>query len=436
MHKPWAVVYKFLLLGNYMLMDHSLLYVILAVILCFMMTWGVGANDLANVMSTTMGSKAVTVKQAMLIAVFFEFAGAFFGGAGVTETMRDGIINTSLLADQPLILIEGMLGVLLACTIWMNLASYLGVPVSITNALVGSMVGFGSLVLGTDAVHWNQVSHIAIGWITSPLIAGITGYGLFISIQQTIFVKNDILARAKFYVPIYLFLVGSILSFITVFKGLAHFNVHLNFHQNVMVAIGCSITITIIGVIFIKRIPETLPMGRRDSFVQVEKYFAVLMAMTACAMAFAHGSNDVALAVGPLSIVHSLVLHANQPLDVTSYPSWIILLGCVGVISGLLMYGRKVIETVGSSITALTPSRAFAATLAAATTVVVATSLGIPVSATQTLVGAVLGVGLARGIGALNLIVIRNIFTSWILTLPAASLLTIISYKILHAVIG
>ena len=417
-------------------MDHSTLYIIIAVILCFMMTWGVGANDLANVMSTTMGSKAVTVRQAMIIAVIFEFAGAFLGGSGVTETMRDGIINTSQLADQPIVLIEGMLGVLLACTIWMNLASYLGVPVSITNALVGSMVGFGSLVLGKDAIHWNQVSHIAIGWVTSPLISGITAYGLFISIQQSIFVKPDPLERAKLYVPVYLFLVGCILSFITVFKGLNHFDIHLNFKQNLAVSLASSITITILGIIIIKRIPEYAQIRRRERFLQVEKYFAVLMAMTACAMAFAHGSNDVALAVGPLTIVHSLVMHSHQALDTIGYPSWIILFGCVGVISGLLMYGRKVIETVGSSITALTPSRAFAATLAAATTVVVATSLGIPVSATQTLVGAVLGVGLARGIGALNMIVIRNIFTSWILTLPAASLLTILSYKVLHAILG
>lgn len=417
-------------------MDYSVIYLVVAVILCFLMTWGVGANDLANVMSTTMGSKAVTVKQAMLIAIIFEFAGAFLGGNGVTETMRDGIINTSQLSNQPLILIEGMLGVLFACTIWMNLASYLGVPVSITNALVGSMVGFGTMVLGPDAIHWNQVSHIAIGWVTSPIISGITAYALFISIQQTIFVKNNPLAKAKLYIPIYLFLIGSILSFITVFKGLNHFNIHLNFKQNLAVTLATSIIITIIGMIIIKRIPENPKIRRRERFVQVEKYFAVLMAMTACAMAFAHGSNDVALAVGPLTIVHSLVMHSHQVFDANNYPSWIILLGCIGVITGLLMYGRKVIETVGSSITALTPSRAFAATLSAATTVVVATSTGIPVSATQTLVGAVLGVGLARGIGALNLIVIRNIFMSWILTLPAASILTILSYKLLHAILS
>lgn len=417
-------------------MDYSIIYLFAAIVLCFLMTWGVGANDLANVMSTTMGSKAVTVRQAMLIAIVFEFAGAFLGGNGVTETMRDGIINTSQLSNEPLILIEGMLGVLFACTIWMNLASYLGVPVSITNALVGSMVGFGAMVLGPDAIHWNQVGHIAIGWVTSPMISGITAYALFISIQQTIFVKRNPLAKAKLYIPIYLFLIGSILSFITVFKGLNHFNIHLNFKQDLAVTLATSILITIIGMIFIKRIPENPKIRRRERFIQVEKYFAVLMAMTACAMAFAHGSNDVALAVGPLTIVYSLVMNANQVFDANNYPAWIILFGCVGVISGLLMYGRKVIETVGSAITALTPSRAFAATLAAATTVVVATSTGIPVSATQTLVGAVLGVGLARGIGALNLIVIRNIFMSWVLTLPAASILTILSYKVLHAFLG
>lgn len=416
-------------------MDYSYLLLFCAIALCFLMTWGVGANDLANVMSTTMGSKAVTAKQAMLIAIVFEFAGAFLGGSDVTETMRDGIITSSELLNQPIIVIEGMLAILFACTVWMNLASYFGFPVSITNALVGSMVGFGSVVLGKDAIHWQQVSHIAIGWVTSPLISGITAYILFSSIQQTIFIKSNPLQRAKFYIPIYLFLVGTVLSFITVFKGLNHFGIHLNLKQNLSVTIISSLLVTFIGLFFIKQIREIPKIRRRERFLQVEKYFAVLMALTACAMVFAHGSNDVALAVGPLTVIYSLLTHPNQPLAINNYPSWIIFLGCFGVVSGLLMYGRKVIETVGSSITTLTPSRAFAATLAAATTVVVATSTGIPVSATQTLVGAVLGVGLARGIGALNLIVIRNIFMSWVLTLPVASLLTILIYKLLHYLI-
>jgi PiT family inorganic phosphate transporter len=277
-------------------MTLTLILFILGIIFCFLMTWGVGANDLANVMSTTMGSKAVTVRQAIIISIIFEFAGAFLGGGGVTETMRDGIINTSELGNDPLILIEGMLSLLIACTIWMNLASFIGVPVSITNALVGSMVGFGTVVLGVNAVHWHQVSHIAIGWVTSPLISGITAYLLFLSIQQTIFIQSDPLQKAKQYIPIYLFLVGSVLSYITVFKGLNHFHIHLDLKQDLIVTLVSSVILTIVGLAIIKRIPEYHNFRRKDKFTQVEKYFAILMGMTACAMVFAHGANDVSLA--------------------------------------------------------------------------------------------------------------------------------------------
>ncbi|OGV49618.1 MAG: phosphate permease [Legionellales bacterium RIFCSPHIGHO2_12_FULL_42_9] len=412
-------------------MTYSLLLFGIAVILCFLMNWGVGANDLANVMSTTMGSKSVSVRQAMIIACIFELAGAFLGGTGVTETMRNGIININQLASTPDLIVNGMLSVLLSCTIWMNLASYLAVPVSITNALVGSMVGFGYVVLGSDAIHWEQVTHIAIGWVTSPLIAGSTAYLLFITIQQSIFIKSDPLNKIKLYIPIYLLLVGSVLAFSTVFKGLNNFNLHLSLAKSIFITLIASALIALVGIFLIKNIPDGPKIRRHERFIQVEKYFSVLMAMTACAMVFAHGSNDIALAVGPLSIIYNFVINPGQDFVANNYPSWIILLGCSGAILGFLAYGRKVIQTVGSSITALTPSRAFAATLASATTVVVATSVGIPVSATQTLVGAVLGVGLARGIGALNLTVIRNIFTSWVLTLPIVSLLTIISYRLL-----
>jgi len=405
--------------------------ILLAIILCFLMTWGVGANDLANVMSTTMGSKAVTVRTAIAIAIVFEFAGAFLGGAHVVETMKDGIINTQLLTDQPQIMILGMLSVLTACTIWMNLASFFGVPVSITNALVGSVVGYGALALGTDAVHWSQVSHIAIGWITSPLIAGLTSYALFISIQSTIFVAPDPLRRAEWMMPIYLFITGLVLAYMIILKGLTHFNIHYSFLMGLMISFTCSGIITLIGIIILYRLPEKNLQKRRERFDQVEKYFAILMAMTACIMVFAHGSNDVALATSPLNQIFSYSKTKMVFFDAKHLTSITLLFGCVGVVAGFMIYGRKVIETVGSGITALTPSRAFAATLSAATTVIIANTLGLPVSATQTLVGAVLGVGLARGIGALNLVVIRNIFMSWIITLPAASLMSLIIFKLL-----
>lgn len=406
--------------------------IIIGIILCFFMNYGVGANDLANVMSTSMGSKSINVRQAVIIAIVFEFAGAFLGGTSVTETMRDHIINMSALNGNPYILIQGMLSILLACTIWMNLASFFGLPISITNALVGSMVGFGSIVLGSTAIHWNKVITIAVSWITSPLIAGSASFILFSSMQILIFIKPDPLQKAKRYIPCYLFLLGVVLSFITIHKGLNHFNFHFTFYQNFLITIVFSFVLTLIGYIWLRKMPEKNLVRRHERFMQIEKYFAYLMVLTTCVMVFAHGSNDVALAVAPLSIIHTLITHPEAHNMPNSYPSWIISLGCIGVICGFLIYGKKVIETVGSSITMLTPSRAFAATLAAATTVVVATSTGIPVSATQTLVGAVLGVGLARGIGALNLIVIRNIFMSWVFTLPAASFLTIVIYVVIH----
>lgn len=414
------------------MIEYTSLLLPIACVLCLLMTWGVGANDLANVMSTAIGSRSISIRQAIFIAIIFEFAGAFLGGSGVTETMRDGIINTSPLTTHPLILIQGMLSVLLSCTIWMNLASFMGIPISITNALVGAMVGFGGVVLGPASVEWHQVLRIAISWFTSPFIAGLFSYGLFISLQNSIFIQTDPLKRAQKILPIYLFLVGTVLSFITVFKGLSHFHLHFTLLQNLCITLLASLTVTGIGTLWMRRMHLPASSRRHDRFIHLEKYFSLLMALTACAMVFAHGSNDVALAVGPLSIVYSLSLHANEPMTASNYPVWITLLGCGGVITGFLMYGKHVIETVGSNITALTPSRAFAATFAAASTVVFSTSTGIPVSATQTLVGAVLGVGLARGIGALNLIMIRNIILSWVITLPAVSLLTILLYALIQ----
>lgn len=402
-----------------------------ALLFCFLMTWGVGANDLANVMSTTMGSKAITARQALIIAIVFEFLGAFLGGHGVTETLRDGIIDVSLLGDHPKVLIEGMLALLLAGTIWMNLASYFGLPVSITNAIVGSMVGFGATIFGLDAIHWIQVGYIVTSWVTSPMIAGIIAYILMISIQRLIFGSRDPIQKARRFMPFYLFLIGLVLSFITVFKGISHFGIELSLKYDLLIIVLAGSSITVIGMQVIQRIPVPKGVKRRETFKIVEKQFAFLMALTTCIMVFAHGANDVSLAVAPLTIIFSVIKHGLN-YDSETFPAWITLLGCIGVIGGLIFYGRKVIETVGSSITALTPSRAFAATLSAATTVVVSTSTGIPVSATQTLVGAVLGVGLARGIGALNLVVIRNIFMSWMLTLPASSILTIACYYLIR----
>jgi len=412
-------------------MDMGLLSILLACCFGFLMAWGVGANDLANIMSTTMGSKAITVRQAILIAIIFEFAGAFIGGMQVSDTVRNGIINMSHFTLQPNLLVDGMLAVLLAGTSWMLLASVLGLPVSITHTIIGAIVGFGSIVLGLDAVHWQTVLWIAATWITSPILSGILAFLLFTLLQMLILTRLGPFYHAKRYAPFLLFLIGVAMSTASILRGLSHLGFHITWIDGTFFTLGIGLLVAFTGSMLINRITQNPYGSRHNEFAEVERIFSILMFFTACAMVFAHGSNDVAIAVGPIAAVVALVKNHGLVFN-QAPPLWIPFMVCTGVVTGLLMYGRNVMATVGKGITSLTPSRAFAATLAAAFTVVIATGTGIPVSTTQTLVGGVLGVGLARGIGALNMLVVRNIFMSWLITLPAAALFSILYFYLLH----
>jgi PiT family inorganic phosphate transporter len=411
--------------------EFNIIFLGSACVIGFLMTWGVGANDLANIMSTTMASKAITVWQAMLIAVIFEFAGAFLGGVHVTNTIRSGIINTTLFTNYPGILVYGMLAVLLASMVWILLASYVGMPVSITNTIVGALVGFGAIVLGLHAVHWATVGFIALSWVCTPLVAGVGSYWLFILVRRSILSARDPIINSRRYLPFYFFIVGMVLSIMTVLKDLIRFGYHPNGWQQFLVVIITSLIVMVIGCFLCNRVSLPENPRRSQRFEHVEKKFGILMAFTACAMVFAHGSNDVAIAVGPVAAIHSILIHNGSLLMQETVPLWIMFMGCMGVVLGLFMYGHKVIATVGRGITSLTPSRAFSATLAAAIAVIISTSSGIPVSATQTLVGGIFGVGIARGIGALNLNVIRNIFLSWFVTVPAAAMLAIFFFDVM-----
>lgn len=416
-------------------MNEGLLLVSLACIIGLWMCWGIGANDLANIMSTALGSKAVSIRTAIIIAIIFELLGAFLGGSRVTDTIRGNIINIHALEHTPHLFIYSMLSVLLAGAVWITCASCLGIPVSITNAIIGAIVGVGSLMFGIHAIHWQTVGWIAVSWVSSPTIAGVVAYLLFSAIKRSILgVANPALA-ARYYIPLYLLLVGFVLAMMTALKALDHFYPDAKHIVGVLVVILTTIVVYIIGIYMMRHIKRRAKRNRHLQFQYIESLFSVLMGFTACAMVFAHGSNDVAIAVGPISGIISMVYPGYTMHNGFLFLS-MMLLGCMGVIAGLLMYGRKVIATVGSHITALTPSRAFAATLAAASTVVVSTGTGIPVSATQTLVGAVFGVGLARGIGALNLAVIRNIFMSWIITIPVAAGLACLFFYLLRLSLG
>lgn len=418
-------------------MDHATLYMVLAVFFGFIMAWGVGANDVANAMGTAVGSRALTLFQAVIIATIFESLGALLAGGEVTTTIRSGIIDASVLSNSPDILVQGMLASLLAAGSWLVVASIFGWPVSTTHSIVGAILGFGLVVLGVNAIYWHNVFNIASSWVVTPIIAGVLSFALFRSVQVLIFETESPIHNARIYVPIYVFIVTMMVSMITILKGLAHVGLALSGISAVLISLALGVVASMVSIFMIKQLHINAARdGGVINFTVLEKIFGVLMAITACSMAFAHGSNDVANAIGPLAAVVSIVKHGGDIGQNSTVPVWILALGAVGIVSGLIIYGHRVIATIGSEITQLTPSRGFAAQLATASTVVFASGLGLPVSTTQTLVGAILGIGFARGMGALNVSVIRNIFLSWIVTLPAGAVLAIIYYYLIHISVG
>ena len=414
-------------------MEHGVVLLVLAGIFGLLMAWGIGANDVANAMGTSVGSRALTIRQAVLIAAVFEFSGAVLAGGQVTQTIRKGIIDTSMLAATPELLVYGMLASLLAAGIWLIVASYFGWPVSTTHSIVGAIVGFGAIGVGADVVNWGKVGTIVMSWVTSPVLAAILSYLLFWTVRRSILEKPDPFANAKRYVPFYIFLVGFIIALVTLLKGLKHVGMPFSIGESYALAAGFGVCLGILGYFIIRRITPSPQPEQGFHFASTERVFAVLMIITACAMAFAHGSNDVANAIGPLAAVVAIVQSGGEIAQKSALPIWVLFIGALGIVAGLAMYGHRVMATVGSGITQLTPSHGFAATLAAATTVVVASGTGLPISTTHTLVGAVLGVGLARGIAAINLQMVGKIFASWIITLPAGAILSIVFFFLLKA---
>ena len=408
---------------------------ILTVCFGFFMAWGVGANDVANAMGTSVGAKAITIKQAILIAMVFEFAGAYLAGGEVTSTIRKGIIDPELLSSEPELLVYGMMSALLAAGIWLFVATTYGWPVSTTHSIVGAIVGFASVGISVDAVNWGKVANIAASWVVSPVLAGTVAFFLYMSVRRFVFDTKDPFAAAKRVIPFYIFLVGFVISMVTMVKGLKHVGLDLTFQQSILYSMVVAGLVCLIGIVALTRIKRVVASLNHD-IVNIERMFGVLMLFTACAMAFAHGSNDVANAIGPLAAVNSIIESGGDVVQKARMPSWILFLGGAGIVAGLAVYGYRVMRTIGTHITELTPSSGFAAELAAATTVVLASAYSLPVSTTHTLVGGVLGVGLAKGLHALNLRVVGTIFLSWLVTLPAGAVLAIIFFYIFKAVFG
>lgn len=464
---------------------------ILLLLAGFYMAWNIGANDVANAMGTSVGSGALTLRQAIFVAAILEFAGAYFFGSYVSETLQNGIVNPDLFAGDPLILVYGMLASLLAAGVWLQIASYFGWPVSTTHSIVGAVIGFGIIAGGVEGIYWGNVTYIVTSWVISPLCGAILSYFIFTLLRKKIFYSANPTESAKKMTPYLVFIVLFVLTLILLFNGLKNLHLDLSFIQAFSLSVGISALGSVISYFLVQRVespsapqkeepvhdPEisiALEKARKhllraqlassgelqyqvgslleevdgissslkphpeydvssSEYSSVEKIFGYLQIMSACMMAFAHGANDVANAIGPLSAGIGAITTGVIAVK-SEVPTWALALGGFGIIIGLATWGWRVIYTIGKKITELTPTRGFAAEFGAAATVVIASRLGLPISTTHTLVGSVLGVGFARGIGALNLTTTRDIVISWLVTVPAGALLAMGFFYIFRAI--
>jgi len=457
----------------------------------FYMAWNIGANDVSNAMGTSVGSGALTLKKAVFLAAILEFCGAFFVGANVTETMQRGIIDPEMFLTEPMILILGMTAALLGTGLWLQVASYFGWPVSTTHAIVGAILGFGMLIGGVEAILWGEVASIGISWIISPIFSAIIAYLIFGILQRKILYAMNPIEATRKLLPLFFFIVFTTFTLSLIFNGLENLNLDISFPQALGISLSLGLAAAALSYLILQRI--SLPTGyvepvirhtpqtvisldkaikhlqrvrvasvdethdrvtelvrevkalsqkireetsfsdRASEYRFVEKMFVYLQILSACYVAFAHGANDVSNAIGPLAAVLDIL--KNGTISQTSQiPHWLLALGGVGIVIGLATWGWRVIETIGKKITELTPTRGFCAEFGAASTILIASKLGIPVSTTHCLVGAVLGVGLARGLSALNLNMLREIALSWIITIPASAGMSILCFYALKAI--
>ena len=472
-------------------MDSVSVLRILVLVIGLYMAWNIGANDVSNAMGTSVGSGALSLRKAVFLAAILEFCGAFFVGERVSETVQHGLLNPSTFALSPMLLILGMCGALLGTSLWLQIASYFGLPVSTTHAIIGAIVGFGLLIGGVDAIQWNEVTSIAISWVTSPVLSAVISYTIFTIIQKKILYAMNPIEATKKILPLFFFVVFSTFTLCLIFNGIETFTAKISFAQTMGIAGIIGLLAAIISFFIVRKLaPATneaqyllrhppqsvISLGKAIKHLQrvrvssvdethakvteilkeakllseklhentnssertseynfVEKMFVSLQILSACYVAFSHGTNDVSNAIGPVAAVLDIINTGS--LSASSHvPSWLLALGGFGIVVGLATWGWRVIETIGKKITALTPTRGFCAEFGAATTILIASKLGLPVSTTHCLVGSVLGIGLAKGLSAINLSTIRYILLSWVITIPASAGISILCFYGLKAI--
>jgi phosphate/sulfate permease len=473
-------------------MDIELIMVILVLIVGFYMAWNIGANDVSNAMGTSVGSGALTLKKAIFLAAILEFCGAFFLGSNVSHTMETGIVDPLFFESNPSIFVVGMFCALLATSLWLQIASYFGWPVSTTHAIVGAILGFGIAGGGVTVIKWGEVGSIALSWLISPALSALFSFIIFSILQRKILYALNPAYATKKLIPILVGIVFMTFTISLLFGGVHHVDISITPLESILISLLIGVISYYITTICIKRvrIPEEISFYNKYNITQqvfslnkslkhlnrahlasegsskeevskilnsvrslseslheksghykkqseyqiVEKMFSFLQIMSACYVAFAHGANDVANAIGPIAAALGIIKGKSFYNPDMGVPTWLLAFGGIGIVIGLATWGWRVIQTIGKKITELTPTRGFSAEFGAAITILVASKLGLPISTTHCIVGSVLGVGLAKGISALNLRTLRDIGLSWIITIPSSAIICILLFYIITSI--
>jgi len=400
-----------------------LIWLIIAVLVGVYMAWNIGSNDVANSMASAVGAKAITLKQAIIIAGILNFLGAVFVGSHVTETIRKGIVDPSSLTD-PTIVVYGAISALLAASFWVTFATWKELPVSTTHSVVGGLLGFG--IVAGGIINWGKVGEITAAWIISPIFGCILAFTVFNILHYAIINSKNSIRRCRMIAPLFIGLAFFIIALSFLFKTPLGKNLSISGLSAVLYSGIVGILAMIGGYFLISRYYGHTSDGIRS----VESTFRWIQVFTSCYVAFSHGSNDVANAIGPVATIY-MVSKTNTLSPSVEVPFFLLAIGGMGIALGIYTWGYKVIDTVGRKITELTNTRGFTIDFSAATTVLLASKMGLPISTTHAVVGSVIGVGLARGLKAIDLGIIKNIILSWVITLPAAALITIFIFKLL-----
>ncbi|HHE75245.1 MAG: phosphate permease [Deltaproteobacteria bacterium] len=407
-------------------MSAEYLILIIGFVFGFYMAWNIGANDVANSMASAVGAKAITIRQAVFIAGILNIVGATFIGSHVTNTIRKGIVSTDVMSD-PHIALAGALAALLAAALWVSFATWRSLPVSTTHSIVGAMIGFGIMAGGFSVINWGKLGAVALSWVISPVFSLVIAFVMFKVIVRVILSKDAVFERSirfsPYFIGIAIFVV--VLSFL--FKTPLGKKFSISMPMALILSFVLAAVLGYIGKILLRK----FLVEKQGNGNGAEEVFRKIQIGTSCYVALAQGANDVANAIGPLAVIYFLVktgtIGAKVPV-----PIFLLMFGGVGIALGIGMAGKRVMTTIGTKITTLTNTRGFSVDFAAATTVLLASKLGLPVSTTHAAVGGVLGVGLARGLEAVNFRIIFQIMIYWVLTVPASAITSMIIYKIIR----